>query len=107
MGSVSDTAAYSEAIERRRKRLTISGTPVLTGDVGVAYAGFTVAAANGRGGNVFAVASGALPDGLTLDAETGAVAGTPTQAGSFTAEIGVTDASLHLDVLDAFTIVIS
>ena len=38
--------AYAANVDRRRKRsgLRLSGTPVLTGTNGVAYAGFTVSA---------------------------------------------------------------
>lgn len=39
----------------------------------------------------FSVTSGALPPGLTLDANTGAIAGTPTAAGSYAFTIRATD----------------
>ncbi len=102
------TAAYlNRQNRRRRQRVTISGTPVLVGTVGVAYAGFTVTGAQGTEPYTFAVAYGALPDGVTLHATTGVVSGTPTQAGSFSASIEVRDKLNNQTLLDAFTIVVT
>jgi len=56
--------------------------------MGVAY-NSSLAATGGAGGYVFSIASGALPAGLTLNASTGAITGTPTASGtsSFTAKV--------------------
>jgi uncharacterized repeat protein (TIGR01451 family) len=53
---------------------------VATGQMGVAYSS-SLAATGGAGGYVFSIASGSLPAGLTLNASTGAITGTPTAAG--------------------------
>lgn len=101
-------------LTRRRRHaagsdpLAISGTPVLTGAQGSAYAGFTVSASGGTEPYNFSVASGALPAGIALDDETGAIAGTPTEGGIFAdIVIRVTDAADATDDLDAFTIDVS
>ncbi len=64
--------------------------PLTTGQVGVAYN----SAATVNGGvapYTFSVISGSLPDGLTLNPATGAITGTPANAGSFSFSIKVVD----------------
>lgn len=48
----------------------------------------------------WSVASGALPNGLTLNAATGAITGTPTAAGTFLFSVQVTDTRLSSSVRD-------
>lgn len=104
-------AAWYLARKRRQRvanSLSVSGTPVTTATAGVAYTGFTVAASGGAGSYTFAVVAGALPAGISLDASTGAVAGTPTLAGTYAGiVIRATDiVGNHVD-LPAFTITVS
>jgi hypothetical protein len=65
-----------------------SGSPP-SGSVGTAYSHMFTAVANPTA--TFSVAGGALPPGLSLDATTGAVSGTPTTAGTFLATIAATN----------------
>ncbi len=61
------------------------GNNELTATQGVAANGLNVGFANsGATVSNYTIASGALPAGLTLNASTGAITGTPTQAGTFT-----------------------
>jgi hypothetical protein len=78
--------------------LTVQGVPLAittaslaTGTVSVAYSA-TFAASGGTLPYAWSITSGGLPAGLTLNASSGAISGTPTTAGTsnFTAE--VTDA---------------
>ena len=52
----------------------------------------TVTATGGTGPYTYAVTSGALPAGLTLNTSTGVISGTPTTAGTASFTIGATDA---------------
>ena len=85
----------------------ISGTPVLTGQDGVAYTGFTVSAAGGTTPYVYALV-GAWPAGLSINSGSGAVTGTPTVDGSFAnLSVKVTDDDGEEDQLPTFTVVIA
>ena len=70
--------------------------PAITSDslprgvVGVPFS-FTLAASGGQGLYTWSVVTGALPAGVTLDAATGQIRGTPTAAGTFTFSVRVTD----------------
>ena len=61
------------------------------GSVGTVYSQ-ALTATGGTAPSVFAVASGALPPGLTLT-PAGVLAGTPTQSGTFSFAVRATDAS--------------
>lgn len=81
---------------------------IANGTVRTAYAGFTVKATGGTSPYTFAVTSGTLPAGLSLNASTGAISGTPTTAGtSSSIVITVTDADDDTHALPAISIVIS
>ncbi|NDI10499.1 MAG: hypothetical protein EBY74_05845, partial [Actinobacteria bacterium] len=83
-------------------------TPVsgLSGRYGSSYS-LTVSTSGGSGGNTFAIASGVLPTGLTLNASTGLISGTPTQIVSAPITISVTDSSTASVTTSTFSIVIS
>lgn len=78
-----------------------AGTPP-NGVVGVAYT-HTLTATGGTGSFTWTVASGSLPNGLTLGVN-GVITGTPSQAGSFNATARATsgpvfgDVSVNIDV---------
>ena len=63
--------------------LTLSGTPVTTGTVGVAYAGFSVGVVGGTTPYLFTDYFGLLPSGVYVDYSSGAIAGTPDTAGTY------------------------
>lgn len=107
----SPVAAWLLAKNRRRRiaaTLAVAATPVTSAEIGTPYDGFTVTASGGQGEFYqYSIASGALPAGLTLGKFTGAVSGTPTTAGTYTAAIRVSDAvGNHRDTA-SFTITVS
>lgn len=65
-------------------RFVLTGTPVTTATVGVAYAGFTVGVSGGVSPYIFSDVYARLPSGITVNAATGAISGTPTTAGTRT-----------------------
>ncbi len=58
-----------------------------SGVVGTAFNSPAIVVTGGAAPFTFSVATGALPPGLTLNASTGAITGTPTAAGSFTIQV--------------------
>lgn len=72
--------------------LTITTTSLSSGDVGVAYSQ-TLAAANGTPPYTWSIASGSPPAGLSLNATSGAISGTPTTAGTANFTARVTDSA--------------
>ncbi len=72
--------------------LTVSPASLPAGTVGTAYSQ-TITASDGTGPYTFAVTSGALPAGLTLNAGSGVISGTPTSAGAASFTITGTDSN--------------
>ncbi len=72
----------------------IAATPApAQGEIGVAYS-FTQSVSGGAGAPfTWAVASGSLPAGLTLNATTGVISGTPTASGTYYLTVQATDAA--------------
>jgi Putative Ig domain len=72
--------------------LAITRTALPLGTVGRAY-NSTLAATGGTGAKSWSVISGPLPAGLSLNASTGLISGTPTTAGSFPFRVQVQDSA--------------
>ncbi|WP_168207888.1 DUF11 domain-containing protein [Spirosoma sp. KCTC 42546] len=68
--------------------LTTTGLPI--GTVGQAYSA-TLTATGGTAPYSFSLASGSLPAGITLNPTTGVLSGIPTNSGSFSTSIRITD----------------
>jgi hypothetical protein len=74
------------------------------GTVGSSYSA-TMTVTGGSGTNTFSIATGSLPPGLSLNASTGTISGTPTTAGTYTFTSKVVDKNGNSDT-DTCTIVI-
>jgi hypothetical protein len=99
-GNFSFTIQVESGGQSAARQLSIvvtGGAPVITTTslpsaiVGIAYSQ-TLAAAGGDGRYAWAITAGALPTGLSLNASTGAITGTPTIAGSASFNVRVTSA---------------
>jgi uncharacterized repeat protein (TIGR03803 family) len=84
---VSATALLSLAIA---PRLTVSTASLPAGSVSGSYTA-TLAATGGLGPYTWSVSSGTLPAGLSLNATTGVISGTPTTAGAASLTLNVKD----------------
>lgn len=101
-----DRAGLGEADTGEEVELTVTGSAgIEEGTVEASY-DESVTASGGTGPYTYAVTTGPLPDGLSLNASTGAITGTPTQAGSFPVVITATDDEGNTGVWSG-TIVIS
>ncbi len=85
--------------------LRIETTSFPVGMMGASYS-TTLSAAGGTPGYAWRTTKGALPTGLHLNATSGTIAGTPTQAGSFSFSAQVQDSKANSTSV-GFTLVIS
>ncbi|HQR21874.1 MAG TPA: putative Ig domain-containing protein [Burkholderiaceae bacterium] len=85
--SASGTRAYSITTSAA---IVVNPANLPGGTVGTAYSS-TISATGGTGAKTFAVSAGALPAGLTLNASTGVISGTPTAAATYAFTIRATD----------------
>lgn len=102
-------AAYAQGADRKNVRaaITVSVTTV-DGQEGVTYPGFNVEASGAHPPFAYLMAEGNhLPPGLFLDVDTGAVAGTPTEAGSYSFRIRVFDDARRMVYTKPLTIVVT
>ena len=90
-GPFSGSQAYTLTIAA--PTLALPATPLAGGTLGVAYSAAITPASGGSAPYAYAVTAGALPGGLTLNASTGAVSGTPSALGTFNFSITATDSS--------------
>jgi glucose/arabinose dehydrogenase/uncharacterized membrane protein len=86
------TGIQSYTINITCANITLTPNTLPDGNVGDAY-DQTVTASGGTAPYTYAVTSGALPPGLSLDSATGQISGTPTLAGTFNFIITATDAN--------------
>ena len=75
-----DTLVSGEIVEN----LVLTAPPNDLGTVGVAQAAMNVARAGGSEPFEYALVAGTLPAGMTFNADTGSITGTPTAAGNYT-----------------------
>lgn len=90
-GPFSGSQAYTLTIAA--PTLALPATPLAGGTLGVTYSAAITPASGGSAPYAYAVTAGALPGGLTLNASTGAVSGTPSALGTFNFSITATDSS--------------
>ena len=102
-GTGPQSTASSVVSPNRSPSLTFPAPP--TGEVGVAYSRL-LTVTDGTSPFVWSVSTGTLPAGLTLNAATGLLSGTPTAAGSSAVTVRVVDASAQ-SATRAITLVIA
>ena len=90
--SISGQRAYSGSVAAAAVVLTPAASTLPAARLNTAYAGQTFTASGGTAPYTYA-SSGTLPTGMTFNASTGVLGGTPTAAGSFTFTITATDSS--------------
>lgn len=90
-GPYSGSQAYSLTVNPAT--ISLSATALSDGLVGSTYSASITPASGGTSPYSYAVTAGSLPGGLTLNASTGAITGTPSAGGTFNFSITATDSS--------------
>ncbi len=90
-GPFSGSQAYTLTIAP--PTITLPATTLADGNLGTSYSATISAASGGTAPYSYAVTAGALPGGLTLNASTGAITGTPSAHGTFNFSVTATDSS--------------
>jgi uncharacterized protein YhjY with autotransporter beta-barrel domain len=90
-GPFSGSQAYTVTIAP--PTILLPPTALAGGTLGAAYSSAITPASGGTAPYAYAVTAGALPGGLTLNASTGAITGTPSALGTFNFSITATDSS--------------
>lgn len=88
----SNVATASLSLLIANAPVSLAAQAVTTGRVTVPYTA-ALAASGGNGTFAWSIAAGALPSGLTLDAATGVIAGTPLAEGTYAFTVTAADAS--------------
>jgi len=88
--SVNNTGSQAYTLVIGGNIITLTPTTLPNGTQNTAYSQ-TVTASGGNGSYTYSIASGSLPTGLTLNASSGAITGTPTGSGLSNFTIGVVD----------------
>ena len=86
------TGSHIYALDIHCPAIAISPVSLSNGQAGVAY-NQTLSASGGTAPYNYAATAGSLPGGLSLNATTGAISGTPTTLGTFPFTITATDAN--------------
>lgn len=104
IGATADLTAFTITVAAI---LTISATPVLTATDERPYTGFTATSGGGSAPKTFS-AVGSWPAGITVNASTGAVTGTPTTPGTYaTLRVRITDNIANTADTTAFTVTVA
>jgi hypothetical protein len=103
--NVTQTAAFSLTVNWAPLAIT-TNSPLTGGTIGAPYSQ-TLAGTGGNSVYTWSVTAGALPGGLSLNASSGVISGTPSAAGSFTFTIQLSDSASTPPVTKQFSITIA
>ncbi len=91
---ITKSASTAAIVVNPALTITTAAGPLTAAQISTAYSGATIAASGGTAPIAFAIASGSLPTGLTLNSSTGVLSGTPTgSTGTSTFSVKATDSA--------------
>lgn len=87
------TGSLAYALSIAPPTVSLPATTLPNATQGLAYSAGLAPASGGTAPYTYAIISGALPAGVSLNASTGALSGTPTDSGTFNFAVAATDSS--------------
>jgi hypothetical protein len=89
--TITDVLYDGETLVSGPDVVTVTNPGAQTGTVGTAISTLDIAASSNKGDQIASYGANGLPPGLSVDATTGAITGTPTTAGTYSVTITATD----------------
>ncbi|WP_461074182.1 beta strand repeat-containing protein, partial [Spirosoma horti] len=106
-GATGCFSTTSATVSSTTATVTVAAPSMSNVTVGTAFSQTFTSSSSGTSPRTYSLTSGSLPDGLSLNATTGVLSGTPTQSGNYSIRVRATDANGCSGLSAPYTLVIN